>query len=690
MKLTQKLLSIILAISIFLTNVYASNLGDGDNDGKITATDSIMALNGVNSNRLDVNSDGIVNEKDSELILQKALNKDFKYVEEDIYPKMPEVFKKTKNVNSYADLINAISELECNTSPSAIYITDDILCTSTIKLGKSNANLSFIGIPKADGSYPSLDFSPLLKNLSAKQTGIIINGSGYSFKNLIIEKAGDCGIRVRGENAKNCIFENLIVRYNNNSGISITQGGNNNTIRCCDIYRNCDFIKYGSDADGVSIKLNAGENNFCYNVRCWENSDDGWDSYNHEYETVVGYIAYVECMAYHNGDVDIFTGKYDYDHFQPLDKNLLYVQAILENDPDFETKYYNREITTWPEVACNGITRSSLIENWRGNPNGYKFGSAWVFENAKRYVKNCLAFGNGQKGFDQNNSYSTISLSNTVSFDNGLDTSLNERGNYRMERMTATKFKNAVSFGKCMSDTLPKDEKGNTNSFNIIEPSQEIQAEIRETVDKTFNRIIEAVSENKILGEVLFDIYDYDYGYGFDTEIEAPPTTSKDTAEVTTEITTEATTEATTIKELENIAETKIWDMSDEKFSKLGYLTKTTVVDGLTLNATDIKPMNFKDYYIDLYGKGSRDYRSLAFNVSGKTQILITAFSPKERILNIADSEGNILGKINTSLYTSLNAIEIDYTGDVYIYSENSGIQITKVQVKTTGKISAL
>lgn len=235
----------------------------------------------------------------------------------------------------------------------AIYITNDIDCSKQIKLTTKNGNLNIIGVQKTDGTYPKLDFTTFrdsqTKISKDSQTGIHITGSRYNLKNLIIEKAPDCGFRIKASSAGNCILENLIIRYNNNSGISITSGASNNTIRSCDIYRNCDLVQsLGSDADGVSIKLDSGDNNVNYNVRVWENGDDGWDSFGAH-----GDISYIECMCFHNGDADIFSGKYDYENNKPLDKNLIYVQAILANDPDFETKYNNRTVTSWPTVSVS-------------------------------------------------------------------------------------------------------------------------------------------------------------------------------------------------------------------------------------------------------------------------------------------------------------------------------------------------
>lgn len=516
MKIFKGILFVIIVVAMLYITAYGASF---------TATDAAKAYNSENDTNLDVNKDGVINKSDAELILKKVLNDDYTIVTEktteattEEFSKVPEEFEVTTYVDTYDGLNSAIKALAGKGKSAAIYVTDDLDCSYQLSLATSNAGVSIIGVQKADGAYPSLDFTTFRDKQSKiskdSQTGIYISGSGYNFKNLIIEKAPDCGFRIKGDKAGGCILENLIIRYNNNSGISITKGASNNTIRSCDIYRNCDLVQsLGSDADGVSIKLDSGENNINYNVRVWENGDDGWDSFGGH-----GYIAYVECMCFHNGDADIFTGKYDYDNYQPLDKNLLYVQALIKADPDFETKYNNHTITEWPNVKVKllGMERSGndITNYWCGNPNGFKFGSwssnsncdGYVDVDTKRYMRNCLAFGHGAKGFDQNNSKATIELKNTVGFDNGFKAG---KPNYMMDKMTATKFENAISFDGNVEDLLPLNSKGVSGKFAVITPEEEVQREIRNKVDETFNKIVDAVSKNKILGEVFFDIYNY-------------------------------------------------------------------------------------------------------------------------------------------------------------------------------------
>ena len=212
-------------------------------------------------------------------------------------------------------------------------------------------------------------------------------------------------MRIKNSNSGNCIVQNCVFKYNNNSGISVTAGGHDNTFIGVDSYRNCDLVqKLGSDADGFSVKLNAGKNNKFFACRAWENGDDGWDSYNYSGDSPY-HLDYIECLCYHNGDYDIYNGKWDYENNLPLDKDLLYVQAMIKADPDFEAKYNNRQldVNNWPNITLTKFGKSIKgsdisYENWTVIQMVSKFGSKYTTSASTRTVKNCIAFNNGQKG----------------------------------------------------------------------------------------------------------------------------------------------------------------------------------------------------------------------------------------------------------------------------------------------------
>lgn len=567
----KKLLGIFAVSALTIlgcTTAFASNSvqGDADTDGILTAKDSAYVLQKTLDSTFkvpmadeeysvycDVNGDKVVNADDASLILQKVLNDSVKFApiggstetttetttatttetttvtttetttqvttegttEETTIPDgfntVPENFDYTVNVSNFSELKSALSDCAKKSGQKAIYITDDINATEQIKLATSNANISLIGVEKADGSYPAIDFAKFRdsKNSTGENgTGIYVSkGSYYNFKNLIVKNAPDCGMRIKNSNSGNCIVQNCVFKYNNNSGISVTAGGHDNTFIGVDSYRNCDLVqKLGSDADGFSVKLNAGKNNKFFACRAWENGDDGWDSYNYSGDSPY-HLDYIECLCYHNGDYDIYNGKWDYENNLPLDKDLLYVQAMIKADPDFEAKYNNRQldVNNWPNITLTKFGKSIKgsdisYENWDGNPNGFKFGSKYTTSASTRTVKNCIAFNNGQKGFDENNSKATIDMENTIAFDNGFKGKKGQSGNsnYRMELMNIQQFENCFGFNGAIDDFLPE---GKT----VITPDASTQDAVRNATTALSDSLQQSIRENKIPGIVWFN-----------------------------------------------------------------------------------------------------------------------------------------------------------------------------------------
>ena len=217
-------------------------------------------------------------------------------------------------VSTYNDLRSAISKVE-KAGGGKVYVKGNkIACDGQIALSKANANVQIIGVQNADGSYPELDFSNFMAKYIGKASsdaaaGVRISGSNYTLQNLIIEHAPDNGIQIKGKSAGNNKVSNCIVRYNNDAGLQVT-------------------------ADGFAPKVGAGSGNtftYCY---AWDNSDDGWDSFDKAGD-VTPDITYTNCAVWNNGNPDVFTGKYDFDHKKALDENLHLVQLIKAKDGSF-------------------------------------------------------------------------------------------------------------------------------------------------------------------------------------------------------------------------------------------------------------------------------------------------------------------------------------------------------------------
>ena len=242
-------------------------------------------------------------------------------------------------VSTYNDLRSAISKVE-KAGGGKVYVKGNkIACDWQIALSKANANVQIIGVQNADGSYPELDFLNFMAKYIGKASsdaaaGVRISGSNYTLQNLIIEHAPDNGIQIKGKSAGNNKVSNCIVRYNNDAGLQVTAGAYCNTIEAVYSYRNCDVYTRGGNADGFAPKLGAGSGNtftYCY---AWDNSDDGWDSFDKAGD-VTPDITYTNCAVWNNGNPDVFTGKYDFDHKKALDENLHLVQLIKAKDGSF-------------------------------------------------------------------------------------------------------------------------------------------------------------------------------------------------------------------------------------------------------------------------------------------------------------------------------------------------------------------
>ncbi|KXT72590.1 secreted pectate lyase related protein [Streptococcus gallolyticus] len=404
-------------------------------------------------------------------------------------------------VTSYSELLSAISQAE-NAGGGKIYVSGtSIACSGQIALSKANSNVQIIGVQNADGTYPELDFSSFMSSYIGKASsdsavGIRITGSNYTLQNLIVEHAPDNGIQIKGTSAGNNKVSNCITRYNNDAGLQVTAGAYQNTIEYVCSYRNCDVYTRGGNADGFAPKLGAGSGNtfsYCY---AWDNSDDGWDSYDKSGD-VTPDISYTYCAVWNNGNPDVFTGKYDFDNGNSLDENLLLVQLIEAQDSSFATNYANGQFSlptsSFIQTDAGIVSPSTWTgSSYDGNPNGFKLGSAYSTSSATRTLSYCLAFDESKKGFDNNNSSVTGNFNHCIAFDNGY--------NYYIQPLTITGWSAVYGFSGTSSDKLP-------SGYSVSTPSTSTQSSIRSTVESTKNAIIASCQANKIPGKVTFNIF---------------------------------------------------------------------------------------------------------------------------------------------------------------------------------------
>ena len=323
------------------------------------------------------------------------------------------------NSDNESDLTKAISKL--NSSGGVIYINTKKITISS----KSTLNLSgkksggIVGQRQSDGTFPVIDFKKA-RDSGSTSRGFTISGSNLYMKYLIIQSAGDNGIWVSG--SKN-VLDHIITRYNNDSGIQLSDNASYNTLNYCYSYRNIDVKTYGANADGFAPKLGASNNVFKY-CFAWDNSDDGWDSYDKEGDESAK-VEYLHSACWNNGNPDVFTGKYDYDNGKSLDKNLWTIQQLISSDSSFESNYKNKKFNL-SKGKIAGMSANSWLSKAQGemNGNGFKFGSKTTAQSSSVYRKAVysVAFDHKSKGFDNNNSQDcTGYIANCASFQNNIN-----------------------------------------------------------------------------------------------------------------------------------------------------------------------------------------------------------------------------------------------------------------------------
>ncbi len=231
--------------------------------------------------------------------------------------------------------------------------------TSTVTLSKNGSDELRYYLK----GYPNDSQRPLL-NFSSMQSGDGINltGSYWFIKGIDVCRAPGNGMRISGSYN---IVEYCSFFENKETGLQISNGGSYNRIINSDSYFNYD-PPLGGNADGFAPKLSVGTGNYFYGCRAWQNSDDGWDGYLRDNDNVITILEY--CWSFMNG-------------------------YLMNGNP----------ITT-------------------GNGNGFKMGGG-DNSNADSLrhhmtLKNCLAFDNRVKGFDQNNNRGSMIIYNGTAYRN--------------------------------------------------------------------------------------------------------------------------------------------------------------------------------------------------------------------------------------------------------------------------------
>ena len=183
-------------------------------------------------------------------------------------------------------LVDAIEEL--NEKGGTIYIDTPVINmykTTSVTLGGRFPG-GIIGIRQSNGEYPRINFQENYRD-ELFFSGINIYGSNKFIEYMIIENSLSYGITVIGDSN---ILDHVISRQNN-------------------VF------------------------NYCF---AWDNSNVG---FNYVRIFNSSELSYLHSGSWNNGNIHVFTGKYDYDNGDPLDKNLWTIQEIIQSDPNFVSNY---------------------------------------------------------------------------------------------------------------------------------------------------------------------------------------------------------------------------------------------------------------------------------------------------------------------------------------------------------------
>ncbi len=228
---------------------------------------------------------------------------------------------------------------------------------NTLNISRSGQQGAPIYVVAANCGRAVFDFSFPEDAWVQDSYGIYLTGNYWYFKGIEVTRAGYQGVYVTGEHNT---FENSAFHHNRNTGFEVNKGGAYTTVINSDAYRNYDVKKNGSMADGFGPKQTQGPGNRFIGCRAWENSDDGFDTYDSPQPVEIS-----DSWAFRNG------------------------------------------INYWND------------SQFSGNGNGFKLGGNHAVQNNQ--ITGSVAFDNVAKGFDQNNNQGGMTVINNTAYRNGIN-----------------------------------------------------------------------------------------------------------------------------------------------------------------------------------------------------------------------------------------------------------------------------
>ena len=335
------------------------------------------------------------------------------------------------------ELLQAINVL--NSKGGTIYIDTPVINVINITLAIFGIiSGGIVGKRQSNGEYPRLSFA---NNIAGKKgSGIAIFGSNKFIEYIIFEHSFTSGVSVFGSNN---ILDHVISRYNSGSGFLVH--GDFNNLNYCYAYRNFNKDTTSINGDGYSI---GGESNNVFNYCfAWDNSNSG---FNYIRSINSSDLSYLHCGSWNNGNINVFTGKYDYDNGSPLDKNMWTIQGIIESDENYVSNYYNKKFSLDDAKMGNYSINEWVAKiNPRMEGEGFTFGnnnSSQSIECKRNSLYN-VAFNNKAGGLvdNYNHKYNGV-FTNCVSFNNHI--------NYKLPFYTISKWSNNWSWNSMIKEQI--------------------------------------------------------------------------------------------------------------------------------------------------------------------------------------------------------------------------------------------
>lgn len=239
--------------------------------------------------------------------------------------------------------------------------------SSQFLTGKYGAANNLIKIWSYPGERPIITKSELFTYKWA--SGICFTGDYFHWRGIEItgfnQQSVSIYVGLRITDSNNNIFEQINSHHNGHGCVIAGKSGNNLVLNS-DFHNNQDPLstpKY-NNADGLEIcYIPAGFTNTVKGCRFWWNSDDGIDLWQND-----GIVIIDSCWSWNNGYV-----------------------------PDTNTP--------------------------AGNGNGFKLGITTIDYGTKvlRVLRNCVAYNNRSRGFDQNNALCSMEVFNNTAYHNGTN-----------------------------------------------------------------------------------------------------------------------------------------------------------------------------------------------------------------------------------------------------------------------------